>query len=81
MESSSFLLSCNARGYAIVRINTLLTINSKIDSNLFTKPRLSSKKVWIITLSVTFSVLFYGYSLIAMFPFTFFFFEKKKQKT
>ena len=43
--------------------------------------RLSRKKVWIITLSATFSVLFYGYSLIAMPSFTFFFFEKKKQKT
>ena len=41
---------------------------------------LSRKKVWIITLSATFSVLFYGYSLIAMFPFIFFFSEKKKQK-
>ena len=45
------------------------------------KFRFSRKKVWIITLSVTFSVLFYGYSLIAMSSFTFFFFEKKKQKT
>ena len=44
------------------------------------KFRLSRKKVWIITLSVTFSVLFYGYSLIAMFPFTFFFSKKRNKK-
>ena len=43
--------------------------------------RLSRKKVWIITLSVTFSVLFSGYSLIVEFSSVFFFGEKKKQKT
>ena len=42
---------------------------------------LSRKKVWIITLSVTFSVLFYGYSLIAMSSFTFFFLKKRNKKT
>ena len=39
------------------------------------------KKARTITLSVTFSVLFSGYSLIVGFPSVFFFCEKKKQKT
>ena len=39
------------------------------------------KKARTITLSVTFSVLFSGYSLIVEFSSVFFFCEKKKQKT
>ncbi|MBR5892618.1 MAG: hypothetical protein IKZ37_03130, partial [Bacteroidaceae bacterium] len=41
----------------------------------------SRNLVWIIILSTTFPVLFFGYSLVVVFSSAFFFCEKKKQKT